>query len=83
MFLAILYFFFPSENKNLCVNLGTCANLIHTAYGIVWVDVLNFKMVVEKTSQSKRVVLCEEGLHVRGAKLPRQNPKECTVPEML
>ena len=37
-------------------------------------------MEAEKTSYSKQVVLCEED--IPGAKLPRENPEECTVPQL-
>ena len=43
-------------------------------------DARNFKMAAEKASCSKKVVLCEED--IPGAKLPRENVQECTVPQL-
>ena len=43
-------------------------------------DARNFKMAAEKASCSKKVVLCEED--IPGAKLPRENVEECTVPQL-
>ena len=43
-------------------------------------DARNFKMAAEKASCFKKVVLCEED--IPGAKLPRENVEECTVPQL-
>ena len=43
-------------------------------------DARNFKMAAEKASFSKKVVIIEED--IPGAKLPRENVEECTVPQL-